>query len=119
MAAIWHATSPVKIGDTVFAVGNPHGLGWTHTGGDVSQIRRRASGDTEYRVIQTSAAINPGNSGGGLYDKEGRLIGINTWTQDKRFAEGLGFAIAFETLLNMVPNRFRLSAQQDPKAPSE
>ncbi|TXT22375.1 MAG: trypsin-like serine protease with C-terminal PDZ domain [Planctomycetota bacterium] len=55
------------------------------------------------KIIQTSAAINSGNSGGGLYDKAGRLIGINTWTKDKRFAEGLSFAITFTTLLELAP----------------
>jgi serine protease Do len=54
-------------------------------------------------VIQTQAAINPGNSGGGLYDKEGYLIGINTWTSDKSISEGIGFAIAMESLLELVP----------------
>ena len=51
-------------------------------------------------MIQTDAALNPGNSGGGLYDKSGTLIGINTWTNDKRFSEGLGFAIALDSLWN-------------------
>jgi serine protease Do len=57
----------------------------------------------ETKIIQTSAAINPGNSGGGLYDKAGKLIGINTWTKDKRLAEGLSFAITFTTLLDLAP----------------
>ena len=56
------------VGDEVFAIGNPHGLGWTHSAGDISQIRRQKHGDYDFRVLQTTAAINPGNSGGGLYD---------------------------------------------------
>ncbi len=47
--------------------------------------------------------MNPGNSGGGLYDKSGTLIGINTWTNDKRSSEGLGFAIALDSLLELDP----------------
>ena len=119
LKAIWNATPGIQIGDAVFAVGNPHGLGWTHTGGDVSQIRRQSSGGFGYRVIQTSAAINPGNSGGGLYDHEGNLIGINTWTRDKRFAEGLGFAIMFHTLLELAPEQFQLPESQAPESAPE
>ena len=55
------------------------------------------------RVIQTQAAINPGNSGGGLYDQDGYLIGINTWTADKSVSEGIGFAIALDELLELAP----------------
>lgn len=108
-SAHWQKDLGSKIGDKVFAVGNPHGLGWTHTAGDISQLRRQSRGTFEYRVIQTSAAINSGNSGGGLYDAAGMLLGINTWTQDKRFAEGLGFSIAFTTLLDLIPDRFQLA----------
>ncbi len=58
------------------------------------------------RVIQTQAAINPGNSGGGLYDKEGYCLGINTWTADKSISEGIGFAIALDTLADLSPPRW-------------
>jgi S1-C subfamily serine protease len=113
-AALWAADSDVKIGDEVFAVGNPHGLGWTHTTGAVSQFRRQELRGRTVQVIQTNTAINPGNSGGGLYDKEGRLVGITTWTQDKRVAEGLSFAIAFETLLKLNPEVLKLGAADSP-----
>ena len=64
------------------------------------------------RVIQTDAAINPGNSGGGLYSKQGMLIGLNTWTNDKRFSEGLSFAITFQTLLDLDPPPLKEPATQ-------
>ncbi len=115
--ACWIAKPKLQIGSRVFAVGNPHGLGWSHSGGQVSQIRKQTAGLRDVKVIQTTAAINPGNSGGGLYDDEGRLIGINTWTQDKRFAEGLGFAISFQTFLELVPDSFKLPQQRMPPAP--
>ena len=102
-AAEWDAKPELTIGDDVFAVGNPHGLGWTLTRGALSQIRLNDLNGRPMKIIQTSAAINPGNSGGGLYDKAGRLIGINTWTKDKRMAEGLSFAITFTTLLELAP----------------
>jgi S1-C subfamily serine protease len=106
--AHWDRDATPHIGDSVFAVGNPHGLGWTHSAGDISQVRRQRHGDYNFRLLQTTAAINPGNSGGGLYDAEGRLIGINTMTSDKRFAEGLGFSIALPTLLDLVPEHLEL-----------
>lgn len=117
-SAIWEWDPHVVIGSRVFAVGNPHGLGWSHTSGDVSQIRRQGDGTVKYKVIQTSAAINPGNSGGGLYDEQGHLIGINTWTQDKGIADGLGFAIGFQTLLELAPAQFQIPKSQ-PTAPSQ
>jgi S1-C subfamily serine protease len=106
--AYWDRAATPHIGDEVFAIGNPHGFGWTHSAGDISQIRRQKHGDYDFRLLQTTAAINPGNSGGGLYDAEGRLIGINTMTSDKRFAEGLGFSIALPTLLELAPDRLDL-----------
>lgn len=106
--AYWDQSAMPHIGDDVFAVGNPHGLGWTHSAGDISQVRRQSHGDYNVRILQTTAAINPGNSGGGLYDSQGRLIGINTMTGDKRFAEGLGFSIAVQTLLDLAPDRLHL-----------
>ena len=104
--AHWDVDQKAIVGQEVFAIGNPHGLGWTHTSGAVSQIRRQSKGGYSYRILQTSAAINPGNSGGGLYDSEGRLVGINTMTAEKRFAEGLGFSISQSTLLDLLPDEY-------------
>lgn len=112
MPAIWDAVPKLIVGDSVFAVGNPHGLGWTHTEGGLSQLRLQSKGPREVRIIQTSAAINPGNSGGGLYDSQGHLLGINTWTKDKRFAEGLSFSISFHSLLPLLPSGFHLPDSQ-------
>jgi hypothetical protein len=102
-AAPWSKGRAMRVGESVFAIGNPHRLGWTHTQGVISQFRLQERGGRPVRVIQTQAAINPGNSGGGLYDREGYLIGINTWTGDKRISEGIGFAIALDTLLDLKP----------------
>lgn len=106
--ANWDASAPLHIGDNVFAIGNPHGLGWTHSAGNISQLRRQMCDGYSVRILQTTAPINPGNSGGGLYDAAGRLVGINSMTGDKRVAEGIGFAISLQTLLDLVPERLRL-----------
>ena len=93
----------MKVGESVFAIGNPYRLGWTHTQGVISQMRTQEFDSHRVRVIQTQASINPGNSGGGLYDHDGYLIGINTWTADKSVSEGIGFAIALDSLLDLAP----------------
>ncbi|MCB9950799.1 MAG: trypsin-like peptidase domain-containing protein [Planctomycetaceae bacterium] len=111
-SAIWDIAKTPKIGEPVFAVGNPHGLSWTHTEGNISQKRIQHAGPLSIDLIQTSAAINSGNSGGGLYDAAGHLIGINTYTQDKSIAEGLGFAVSFEELLDLVPDEYHLGARK-------
>jgi S1-C subfamily serine protease len=102
-AATWRRGRPMKVGASVFAIGNPHNLGWSHTQGVISQLRTQDIDFRQLRVIQTQAAINPGNSGGGLYDNEGYLLGINSWTADKSVSEGLGFAIALDSLLELAP----------------
>jgi hypothetical protein len=101
--APWRQGRASRVGETVFAIGNPQRLGWTHTQGVISQFRVQGVGGRQVRLIQTQAAINPGNSGGGLYDQEGYLLGINTWTSDKRVGEGISFAIALDSLLELSP----------------
>lgn len=89
----------VQVGEWVVAVGNPLGLRSTITAGIVSAIGRGqlGLGSSRYAVenfIQTDAAINPGNSGGGLFDLQGRLIGINTAIATRTgYYQGYGFAI--------------------------
>jgi putative serine protease PepD len=94
---------PLQIGERVFAIGNPFGFGWTQTPGEISQLRVQKKAARLVELVQTSAAINQGNSGGGLYDHDGKLIGITTWSSDKRVAEGISFAIAFTTLRALNP----------------
>lgn len=114
VAACWAAKPKFHVAEKVFVVGNPMGLGWSHASGEISQVRREEFGTLDVRIIQTSAPVNHGNSGGGLYDDDGLLLGINTWTQDKRSAEGLGFSIAFQSILELIPKSFEIPASQDP-----
>ena len=90
-------SSKLKVGDVVFAIGQPFGLGETATMGIVSAIGRGLGGAIEHYedFIQTDAAINPGNSGGALIDLRGTLIGINTAIISGSGGgnEGVGFAI--------------------------
>lgn len=81
---------PLKVGEAVIAVGNPFGERDSVSFGIISHKDRQITLDID-RHIQTDAAINPGNSGGGLFDMQGRLIGINTWGY--RGAGGVGGSI--------------------------
>ena len=85
----------LKIGETVFAIGNPFGLSQTVTTGIVSATGRANVGIADYEdFIQTDAAINPGNSGGALVNIRGELIGINTAIFSTSGGyQGIGFAI--------------------------
>jgi S1-C subfamily serine protease len=101
----------LKVGQKVFAIGNPFGLDWTLTTGIVSALDRSLAGDngrTIEHLIQTDAAINPGNSGGPLLDSAGRLIGINTAIYSPSGASaGIGFAVPVDTLNRVVPQLIR------------
>lgn len=104
-------SSDLKVGQKVFAIGNPFGLDWTLTNGIVSALDRTLSGDKQNvieHLIQTDAAINPGNSGGPLLDSAGRLIGINTAIYSPSGASaGIGFAVPVDTVMRVVPQIIR------------
>ncbi len=98
-------SSDLKVGQIVYAIGNPFGLDWTMTMGIVSALDRvinEKSGARIKHAIQTDAAINPGNSGGPLIDSAGRVIGVNTaiYSPSGAYA-GIGFAIPID-LVNRV-----------------
>ncbi len=97
----------LRVGQKVFAIGNPFGLDYTLTGGLVSALDRSLTEENGVRIehlIQTDAAINPGNSGGPLLDSAGRLIGINTaiYSPSGAYA-GIGFAVPVDTVNRVVP----------------
>ena len=97
----------LRVGQKVFAIGNPFGLDWTLTTGIVSALGRSLpteDGRNIDNLIQTDAAINPGNSGGPLLDSAGRLIGINTMIYSPTGASaGIGFAVPVDTVNRVVP----------------
>ena len=90
----------LKVGQKVYAIGNPFGLSGTMTRGIVSSIRpvKEPNGSTIDEAIQTDAAINPGNSGGPLLNWHGEVIGINTMILSSVGQNaGIGFAIPINT----------------------
>ena len=98
VATQWGNSEALQIGDQVFVMGNPFGVGLSVSGGIVSALNRNLE-DTPYDdYIQTDAAINHGNSGGPLFDMHGNVVGVNSEliSPTKGFV-GLGFAIPADT----------------------
>ncbi len=81
----------VRVGQLVFAIGNPLGLQETVTQGIISGIGRRGVNELNAEFFQTDAAINPGNSGGPLINVSGKIVGVNNAIALK--SQGISFAI--------------------------
>lgn len=96
-AAVLGNSDGIRVGDTVFAVGNPLGeLQFSMTTGSVSATNRLISTQKAAPAInmfQIDAAVNEGNSGGPVYDSTGEVVGIVTAKYSDEGIEGLGFAI--------------------------
>lgn len=90
------AAESLKVGQAVYAVGAPQGLELSLSEGIVSQLRGAPP-----PIIQTTAAISPGSSGGGLFDAEGRLVGLTTL--DVEGGQNLNFALPVEWIAEMKP----------------
>lgn len=97
----------LKVGQKVYAIGNPFGYERTLTGGLVAGIGRPVRndrGNVIMGMIQTDASINPGNSGGPLLDGHGRMVGINSSvysTSDN--SKNMGFATPSDTVAGILP----------------
>ena len=98
----------VRVGDTVYAIGNPFGYTRTLTGGIVSAVQRQITAPNSLsidNVIQTDAAINHGNSGGPLLDSQGRVIGVTSQIYSDSSQSGnigIGFAIPVNLVRNVA-----------------
>lgn len=97
-------SSNVMVGDVVFAIGNPFGVGETVTKGIISALNKNGMGINNYEnFIQTDTSINPGNSGGALIDTRGALVGINTAIISRSGGNlGIGFAIPSDMVKHVV-----------------
>lgn len=108
----------LRVGQSVFAIGNPFGLDQTLTTGIVSALGREIQSVAKIPirdVIQTDAAINPGNSGGPLLDSSGRLIGVNTAIYSPSGASaGIGFSIPVNVVRWVVPDLIRYGKVKRP-----
>lgn len=107
-----HNGEKLRVGQDVFAVGNPLSLGHTLTKGTISALNRLEGG---VRYIQTDTAINPGNSGGPLCDLNGQVIGMATrsriYDNQGTPIEGLNFALPASIIkarLALLPEKSEL-----------
>lgn len=113
------SSDDLAVGEKVYAVGNPDGAGMAVTNGivsvaseyiDISALDNRDEDrdgyvDTvDYRVIRTSAAINGGNSGGGLFDADGKLIGIVNAKNVGEETDNMGYALPISQVMPLVEN---------------
>jgi serine protease Do len=98
----------IKVGEEVFAIGNPLGLERTVTDGVIS-TRNRAFEGLVY--IQTNADINPGNSGGPLFNLAGEVVGVTN--MGYIFLGGLGFAIPVDYVKHFIENRDAFAYDKD------
>ncbi len=102
-------SSSLRVGQRVYAIGNPFGLERTMTEGIVSSLNRMLRAETGtarliHSIIQIDAALNQGNSGGPLLDTQGLLIGMNTAIASSTGENtGIGFAISANNIKRIVP----------------
>lgn len=115
-------SATLKIGEPIYAIGNPGGSAFfgSVTDGIISSIDRSISSTYTMTVIQHSAAINPGNSGGALVNTSGQVVGINSSKIASTEYEGMGFAVPMSIALPVaqalvqykyVPNRPKLGIE--------
>lgn len=115
-------SSSLKIGEPIYAIGNPGGSEYfgSITDGIVSAIDRSVSATYTMTCIQHNAAINPGNSGGALVNTAGQVVGINSSKIASTDYEGMGFAVPTSIVVPVVdsliqykyvPNRPKLGIE--------
>ncbi len=102
------ASEQLRVGQRVYAVGNPFGWDGTMTTGIVSSLNRnlpsRVDGRQMKSLIQTDAAMNPGNSGGPLLDGNARMVGMCVAIASRTGQNtGIGFAIPIDRIKSIVP----------------
>jgi len=112
------SSADLRVGQYVYAIGNPFGLDHTLTTGVISALGREIRSFTGLPIrgaIQTDAAINPGNSGGPLLDSSGELIGVNTQIYSTSGASaGIGFAIPVDEVQWVVPDLIKYGEVRRP-----
>ncbi len=105
--SLGEASGRQRVGQKVYAIGNPFGLDRTLTVGIVSSLNRSIpsrNGRTMKSIIQIDAALNRGSSGGPLLNSRGQLIGMNTAIASNTGENtGVGFAIPISTIDRVVP----------------
>ena len=111
----------LHVGQKVYAIGNPFGIGETLTSGIISGLGRELPVDPKNGIvlrglIQTDAAINPGNSGGPLLDSKGQVIGVNTAIlSPSGSSAGIGLALSIADVTDLVEDIVKFGSVQRPR----
>ncbi len=120
--AVLADSDAVRVGEPVFAIGNPFDLDFSVTLGIVSGLERHSQSSLSGRpirdVIQTDAVVNPGNSGGPLFNAAGEVIGINSSIENptgQRVFVGVGFAVPSNTVARFLPEMIAGETVQHPQ----
>jgi len=97
-----------NVGDSVHAIGHPHGEIWSYSKGYISAHREDYSwdvGDQNYRgdVYQMQTPINPGNSGGPLLNDYGNVVGINTFINTR--GQGITYAVTVKEIIRFLTSK--------------
>ncbi len=107
----WGDSKNLRVGQKIFAIGNPFGLERTMSTGIISSLNRQFQSKRGMKMrwlIQIDAALNQGNSGGPLINTRGQLIGMNTAiVSSNGDSAGVGFAIPVSTIRRIVPQLIR------------
>ncbi|MEM7476959.1 MAG: trypsin-like peptidase domain-containing protein [Planctomycetota bacterium] len=107
----WGNSSNLRVGQRIYAIGNPFGLERSMSKGMISCLNRQIPSEkrrTMFSLIQIDASINQGNSGGPLFDTRGRMIGMNTAIMSSNGdSAGVGFAIPISTVARIAPQLIR------------
>jgi putative serine protease PepD len=105
------SSANVKVGDQVYAIGNPFGLERSLTAGIVSAVGRQIQAPNGFTIddaIQTDAPVNQGNSGGPLLDAAGNVIGVVSQIASETGGNvGIGYAVPSDTVRTVVDGLLR------------
>ena len=105
-------------GDTAIAIGNPESSGTSVTSGvvstyseDLSMTGADNSTQVKFRVMRIDTSVNSGNSGGGLFDIEGKLIGIVNAKVSSTSVENIAYALPYDNVTKVADNIIYYNAQ--------
>jgi putative serine protease PepD len=105
------SSADVRVGDDVYAIGNPFGLERSFTAGIVSAVNRQIQAPNGFTIddaIQTDAPVNQGNSGGPLLDADGNVIGVVSQIASETGGNvGIGYAVPSDTVRTVVDGLLR------------
>ncbi len=104
-------TGPIRLGETVEAIGHPKGYEFTITRGVVSAMRKQAGvilrSSAPVEFVQTDTPISPGNSGGPLFIGHS-VVGVNDWVRVDKASQNLNFSVSYNEIREYL-NRFERS----------